>query len=168
LGIVRRRRARFQGWGRGPVGWSHGQSFLFQFVALGQIKRPSRRRASIGEVRSGKGQLEGRIQGRFGGQLRFGWSRVGPAFEPIELREFWPSHLGREAVTRWQQRFGLEFVAIFRRFVFRRFVFRSNGFRPAFGSVVSIRCSCAFGLQPTIKFVGSNGFRPPESSIRQF
>ena len=98
--------ARFQGRGRGPVGWSHGQSFFFQFVALGQVKRPSRRRTSFGEARSGKGHLQRRIQGRIRIGLRFGWSRFGPAIESIELRELWPSDLRREAVT-WRSAFAL-------------------------------------------------------------
>jgi len=126
------RRDRFQGWGRGPVGWTHGQSFFFfRFVALGQVKRPPRRRPAFGEVRSGKGQSEGRIQGRI--CLWFGRAQFGSAIESIEFREFWPPHLGREAVTWWKQRFRLEFAAIFEWIAF-----------------------------------GSNGYRPPESTFRQF
>ena len=126
--------ARFQGRGRGPVGWSHGQSFFFQFVALGQVKRPSRRRTSFGEARCGKGHFQRRIQGRIRIGLRFGWSRFGPAIESIELRELWPSDLRREAVTWCKQRFGLQFFPIFGWIFFRWIIFGSNEFRTAFGS----------------------------------
>jgi hypothetical protein len=160
----------FSGWGRGPVGWSHGQSFFFQFVALGQVKRPSRRRTFFREARSGKGQFQRRIQGWIWIGIRFGWSRFGPAVESIELREFWPSDLRREAVTGWQQQFGLQFAPILGWFVFGWFVFGSNGFRPAFGSIISIRCSVAIGhglgLKSTFEFIRPNRFRPPESVFR--
>jgi hypothetical protein len=157
--------ARFQDWGLWPVGWAHGQSFFFQFVALGQVKRPSRRRASFGEVGPGKGWFEGRLQGRFG--LWFGWSRFGSAIKPFGLRELWPSDLRWQAVTRRQRRFGLQFVAIFKR-IFKRIIFGSTRIRPAFGAIVSFRHAFALGFKPTIKFIRSNGFRPSESAFREF
>ena len=160
--------ARFQGRGRGPVGWSHGQSFFFQFVALGQVKRPSRRRTSFGEARPGKGQFQRRIQGWIWIGIRFGWSRFGPAVESIELREFWPSDLRREAVTGWEQRFGLQFAPILGWSVFGWILFGSNRFRPAFGSIISIRRSVAIGhgLKSTVEFIRPKRFRPPESTFR--
>ena len=160
--------ARFQGRGRGPVGWSHGQSFFFQFVALGQVKRPSRRRTSFGEARSGKGHFQRRIQGRIRIGLRFGWSRFGPAIESIVLRELWPSDLRREAVTRCNQRFGLQFFPVFGWIFFKWIIFGSNEFRPAFGSVGSVWRSVAIGLglKPSVEFFGPNRFRPPESAFR--
>ena len=115
------REARFQDWGLWPVGWAHGQSFFFQFVALGQVKRPSRRRASFGEVRPGKGWFEGRLQGRF--RLWFGWSRFGSAIKSIGLRELGTSERRWQAIT-WRSAFALGFKPTI------KFI-RSNGFRPA-------------------------------------
>lgn len=150
------REARFQGWGLWPVGWANGQSFFFQFVALGQVKRPSRRRASFGEVGPGKGRFEEWIQGRFGS-----------AIKSFGLRELWPSDLRWQAVTRRQRRFGLQFVAIFER-IFERIIFGSTRIRPAFGAIVSFWHAFALGFKPTIKFIRSNGFRPSESAFREF
>ena len=153
--------ARFQDWGLWPVGWANGQSFFFQFVALGQVKRPSRRRASFGEVGPGKGWFEGRLQGRFG--LWFGWSRFGSAIKSFGLRELWPSDLRREAVTWWQRRHGLQCFE-----VLKWIIFGSTWIRPAFGAIVSFRHAFALGFKPTIKFIRSNGFRPSESAFREF
>jgi hypothetical protein len=140
------REARFQDWGLWPVGWADGQSFFFQFVALGQVKRPSRRRASFGEVGPGKGWFEGRLQGRFG--LWFGWSRFGSAIKSFGLREFWPSDLRWQAVTWRQRRFGLQSFE-----VLKWIIFGSTWIRPAFGAIVSFRHTFALGFKPTIKFI---------------
>lgn len=113
--------SRFQDWGLWPVGWADGQSFFFQFVALGQVKRPSRQRSSSGEVRPGKGWFEGWLQGWFG--LWFGWSRLGSAIKSIGLRELWTSDLRWQAVT-WRHAFALGFKPTI------KFI-RSNGFRPS-------------------------------------
>ena len=146
------REARFQGWGLWPVGWANGQSFFFQFVALGQVKRPSRRRASFGEVGPGKGWFEKWIQGRFGS-----------AIKSFGLRELWPSDLRWQAVTWWQRRHGLQCFE-----VLKWTIFGSTRIRPAFGAIVSFWHAFALGFKPTIKFIRSNGFRPSESAFREF